>query len=115
MKYAKQFRVEPGKKVKLEDFDPDFTDQHVDQKSAVEEIAHYQKRLWELQELLYANRRWSFLICLQAMDTGGKDGTIRHVLGAMNPQGCRVAAFKQPTPEELAHDCLWRAHGPAPA
>src|SRR5262249_45483286 len=109
MNYAKQFRVEPGQKVKLEDIDPNFKDHHVDQESAAEEIAHYQKRLWELQELLYANRRWSFLICLQAMDTGGKDGTIRHVLGAMNPQGCRVAAFKQPTSDELAHDFLWRA------
>jgi polyphosphate kinase 2 (PPK2 family) len=54
------------------------------------------------------------LICLQASDTGGKDGTINHVLGAMNAQGCRVAAFKQPTPEELAHDFLWRAHMAAP-
>jgi PPK2 family polyphosphate:nucleotide phosphotransferase len=65
--------------------------------------------------LLYAQRQHSLLICLQAVDSGGKDGTITHVLGAMNPQGCRVAAFRQPTAEELAHDFLWRAHRAAPA
>ncbi len=74
----------------------------------------YRRRLGELQELLYAERRHSLLICLQAMDTGGKDGTIRHFLSAMSPQGCRVTAFRQPTPEELAHDFLWRAHRAAP-
>jgi PPK2 family polyphosphate:nucleotide phosphotransferase len=68
-----------------------------------------------LQDLLYAERGRSLLVCLQAMDTGGKDGTINHVLGAMNPQGCRVAAFRQPSAEELAHDFLWRAHRVAPA
>ena len=60
-------------------------------------------------------RRRSLLICLQAMDTGGKDGTINHVLSGMNPQGCRVAAFRQPSAEELAHDFLWRVHRAAPA
>ena len=80
-----------------------------------EEIAHYQGKLRELQDLLYAEHGHSLLICLQALDTGGKDGVINHVLGAMNPQGCRVAAFKQPTPVEAAHDFLWRAHKAAPA
>lgn len=79
------------------------------------ETAHDRRKLWELQDLLYAERRHSLLICLQAMDTGGKDGTINHVLGAMNPQGCRVAPFKQPSAEELAHDFLWRADKAAPA
>ena len=65
--------------------------------------------------MLYADGRCSLLICLQGMDTGGKDGTINHFLGAMNPQGCRVAAFKQPTAKELAHDFLWRIHQPTPA
>ena len=71
--------------------------------------------LRQLQDLLYADRRQSLLICLQALDTGGKDGTINHVLGAMNPQGCRVVAFKQPSATELAHDFLWRVHPAAPA
>jgi len=115
MNYSKKFKVTPGSKVKLKDFDPGFKPVHQDHDSAADEIAHYQKKLCQLQDLLYAERRRSLLICLQAVDTGGKDGAINHVLGAMNPQGCRVAAFKQPTPEELAHDFLWRAHIPAPA
>jgi PPK2 family polyphosphate:nucleotide phosphotransferase len=76
---------------------------------------HYQKRLYELQELLYAEGRHSLLICLQAMDTGGKDGTINRCLGVMNPQGCRVTPFRQPSAEEAAHDFLWRIHRAAPA
>lgn len=115
MNYLQRFRIDPGAKVKLKAIDPSFKDGHESHKSAAEEIAHYQEKLRELQELLYAERKYSVLICLQAPDTGGKDGTINHVLGAMNPQGCRVASFKQPTPEELAHDFLWRAHKAAPA
>ena len=110
-----RYKVEPGSKVKLKDFDPSFKDGHDSHKSAADEIEHYQKKLRELQDLLYAERRHSLLICLQALDTGGKDGAINHVLGAMNPQGCRVAPFKQPSAEELAHDFLWRAHKAAPA
>jgi PPK2 family polyphosphate:nucleotide phosphotransferase len=113
--YRERFRVPPGTSVKLKDIDPAFKDRHQGHKEAAEEIAHYQARLWELQELLYAGRRHSLLICLQALDTGGKDGTINHVLGAMNPQGCRVAPFRQPSAEEAAHDFLWRAHRAAPA
>jgi len=109
------FKVEPGSKLKLRKFDPDFKGGHKDHKAAAGEIAHYQEELRSLQDLLYAERRYSLLICLQAVDTGGKDGVINHVLGAMNPQGCRVAAFKQPSAEELAHDFLWRAHKAAPA
>ena len=72
MKYLERFRVSPGKPVKLEDFDPKFKDQHENHKQAVSEIEHYQNRLRILQELLYAEKRQSILICLQAMDTGGK-------------------------------------------
>ncbi len=115
MNYLERFKVAAGSKVKLKDHDPAFKDGHESYESAAEEIAHYAERLRELQELLYAERRHSLLICLQALDTGGKDGAINHVLGAMNPQGCRVAAFKQPSAEELAHDFLWRAHKVAPA
>ena len=115
MSYVERFRVEPGAKVKLKDFDPSFKGGHASRNSAADEIEHYGKKLRELQDLLYAERRHSLLICLQALDTGGKDGVINHVLGAMNPQGCRVAAFKQPSAEELAHDFLWRVHQAAPA
>jgi len=115
MSYLKKFKVEPGSKVKLKKFDPSFTGHHTGPKSAAREIAHYQQKLRELQDLLYAERRHSLLICLQAVDTGGKDGVINHVLGSMNPQGCRVAAFKQPSAEEAAHDFLWRVHKDAPA
>jgi len=115
MNHFQRFKVAPGSKVRLRKIDASFTDDHESHESAAKEIAHYQKRLCELQDLLYAEHRYSLLICLQALDTGGKDGAIKHVLGAMNPQGCRVAAFKQPSAEELAHDFLWRAHKAAPA
>jgi PPK2 family polyphosphate:nucleotide phosphotransferase len=115
LNYSQQFRVEPGTSLRLKDIDPGFRDGHENHESAAEETASLQKRLHELQYLLYAEHQHSLLICLQALDTGGKDGVINHVLGAMNPQGCRVAAFRQPTPEEAAHDFLWRAHRAAPA
>jgi PPK2 family polyphosphate:nucleotide phosphotransferase len=115
MKYTKRFRVEPGSKVKLEDIDPGFKDHHESHKEAAEEIAQDQTKLRQLQELIYADGRCSLLLCLQGMDAGGKDGTINHILGAMNPQGCRVAAFKEPSAEELAHDFLWRIHRTTPA
>jgi polyphosphate kinase 2 (PPK2 family) len=115
MKTLEHFKVAPGSKVKLKKMDPALTAGHKSHKAAAEEIAHYQGKLRELQDLLYAEHGHSLLICLQAMDTGGKDGVINHVLGAMNPQGCRVAAFKTPSAEEAAHDFLWRAHKAAPA
>lgn len=115
MNYSKQFRVAPGSKVSLRKVDPSFKGKHQNHKAAEEEIQHYQQKMRELQDLLFSEHRHSLLICLQALDTGGKDGVINHVLGSMNPQGCRVAAFKQPSAEELAHDFLWRAHKVAPA
>lgn len=115
MNYLQRFKVQPNSRVKLKDIDPEFKDGYESHKAADEEVAQLQERLRELQVLLYAQRQHSLLICLQAVDSGGKDGTISHVLGAMNPQGCRVAAFRQPSAEELAHDFLWRAHRAAPA
>lgn len=115
MTITDRFKIQPDSKVRLKHFDPSFTGHHENHKAAAEEIDHYQRKLRELQDLLYAERRHSLLICLQALDTGGKDGTINHVLGAMNPQGCRVAPFRAPSAEELAHDFLWRAHKAAPA
>jgi len=114
MKYHKKFLVKPGEKVKLKDFDPSYKDDHEDKESALGELTELQKRMDDLQFRLYAEQKRSLLICLQAMDAGGKDGVIRHVMGAMNPQNCRVISFKQPSHEELAHDYLWRIEKEAP-
>ncbi|MEP6778580.1 MAG: polyphosphate kinase 2 family protein [Gemmatimonadaceae bacterium] len=114
MNYRKQFLVSPGQRIHLKDIDPSFADDEENKKSAHREIARLQKRMDELQFLLYAEQKRSFLICLQAPDAGGKDGVVRHVIGSMNPQGCRVVPFKQPTPIELAHDFLWRVEAKTP-
>lgn len=113
--YFQQFLVKPGSKVRLRDIDPDFEDKHEDEARAQKATKRNVKRLRELQELLYAEHKRSLLICLQAMDAGGKDGVIRHVLGAMNPQGCKVYPFRQPTSVELDHDFMWRAYRDVPA
>ena len=115
MSYLERFRVRPGTRVRLADADPSFKDHHESHEAAAAEIEQYRKRLVDLQEMLYVERRRSLLICLQGLDTAGKDGTIKHILSAMNPQGCTVAPFRQPTPEEQAHDFLWRVHRAAPA
>ncbi len=108
MNYRKQFQIAPGSRARLKDHDPGLTDKKESKDSAEVKVAQYLERMDALQFRLYAERRRSVLICLQALDAGGKDGVIRHVLGSMNPQGCRVASFKQPSAEELAHDFLWR-------
>jgi PPK2 family polyphosphate:nucleotide phosphotransferase len=115
MKYVNRFRVATGSKVKLKDIDPAFKGHHTSHKDAAKEIEQDQTKLRELQELLYADGRCSLIIVLQGMDTGGKDGTISHILGSMNPQGCSVMQFRQPSVEELAHDFLWRIHKAVPA
>lgn len=115
MDYRERFRVEPGSKVKLGKIDAGFTDAHESRKQAMPEIEAYRDKLRDLQYRLYAEGKRSLLICLQAMDAGGKDGTVNHVLSAMNPQGCTAHGFKQPSAEELAHDFLWRIHKACPA
>lgn len=114
MNYRKKFRIAPGSRVRLKDFDPDFSDPHENKKSALAKIAQFQKRMDVLQYKLYSESKRSLLICLQALDAGGEDGVVRHVIGTMNPEGCRVIAFKAPTPLELAHDFLWRIEQHAP-
>jgi len=114
MSYLKKFQVEPESKVRLKDYDPGYTGKGEDKGSALKEIQELQERLRKLQFKLYAEQKRSLLICLQAPDAGGKDGVIRHVVGAMNPQSCRVVGFKQPSSEELAHDFLWRIEKQAP-
>lgn len=101
-------------KVKLAARDADDKGDFEDKDEALAAVAEDQARLDELQQVLYAQGRHAVLVVLQAMDTGGKDGTIRHVLGPLNPQGVGVASFKRPTDEELSHDYLWRIHRAAP-
>lgn len=108
------WKIKEGNNVKLKDYDPNFVDQQTERNSASMELQKLGDELNELQELMAAAQHHSLLMILQGMDTSGKDGTIRHVLGHVNPQGCHVHSFKAPTEEELAHDFLWRVHKTTP-
>jgi PPK2 family polyphosphate:nucleotide phosphotransferase len=112
--YRKLFRVEPGKPVQLKDFDPQYAARHENKTKALPELESLRQQMDQLQFQLYAEQKRSMLICLQGLDAGGKDGVIRHVIASMNPQGCRVTCFKQPSAEELAHDFLWRIERQTP-
>jgi PPK2 family polyphosphate:nucleotide phosphotransferase len=112
--YRKQFLVKPGEKLRLKKLDPSDTGKVESEDAAKEGAERYLKELAHQQTLLYAEHKHSVLVVLQAMDAGGKDGTIRRVFSGVNPQGVDVASFKQPTPIELAHDFLWRVHAQAP-
>ena len=101
-----RYRVEPGTSVNLDDWDPRDTGS-AEKDEGKEALKALNARLEELQELLYAEGKHKVLVVLQATDTGGKDGTIRHVFDGTNPQGVKVASFKKPTPEEMNHDYLW--------
>jgi len=114
MHYRKRFGVEPGSKVDLSKVDAGFKDQHETHQDALAEIEAHNQKMHDLQYLMYAEDRRSLLIVLQGRDAAGKDGTINHVLGAMNPQGCSVTGFKVPSKEEAAHDFLWRYHKHTP-
>lgn len=115
MDYRKKFLVEPGSKLHLGRLDPAYTGSQSSEDGARAAIDKDVERLRELQYRLYAENARSLLIVLQAMDASGKDGTVRHVFRAFNPQGAHVHAFKAPTHEEAAHDFLWRAHKAAPS
>ena len=114
MKLSERFQVRPGRKVRLAQWDPDDTAGFPDKQSVENKTQKNLQRLSELQYILYAENKRSMLIVLQAMDAGGKDGTIRHVTGALNPQSCKVIPFKAPCEHELTHDFLWRIHEAAP-
>ena len=110
-----RYRVKPGSHVDMSGWDPnDKSVFPVKKTDGREQLLGLNQRLESLQELLYSEHKHKVLIVLQAMDTGGKDGTIRHVFEGVNPQGVRVASFKKPTPEELDHDYLWRVHKHVP-
>jgi PPK2 family polyphosphate:nucleotide phosphotransferase len=100
----------PGTTIRLEDYDTDFTAQFESPKKARKKLKQDIKRVSKLQHTLYAGNRYAVLLIFQAMDAAGKDGTIKHVMSGINPQGCHVFSFKSPSQEELDHDFLWRTH-----
>ncbi len=115
MDYRKEFCLRPDDKPQLAKRDPSYKGEHESADAAKQATEQYRAKLAHQQALLYAGKKHSLLVVLQALDAGGKDGTINHVFSALNPQGTNVIGFKQPTPAELAHDFLWRVHVHAPA
>jgi PPK2 family polyphosphate:nucleotide phosphotransferase len=109
-KFSRPFRVTNGKKFRLSDLDPGDTGELTseDKPRAKEALQTGVRALAELQDVLYAQDRWSLLLIFQAMDAAGKDGAIKHVMSGVNPQGCQVTSFKSPSSEDLDHDYLWR-------
>jgi polyphosphate kinase 2 (PPK2 family) len=108
-KYVDPFRVTKGKGFKLTDFDPgDTCGLRLDKGEAADLLQRGTEWLAQEQDMLYAQNRWSLLLVFQAMDAAGKDGTIKHVMSGVNPQGCQVFSFKQPSSEDLDHDFFWR-------
>ncbi len=103
-----KFLVKEGSKLALKKHKTDFTGDYTGKEEAVKDLEKNIKRLAELQDVLYAQDVHSLLIIFQAMDAAGKDGAIEHVMSGVNPQGCHVVSFKQPSDEELSHDYLWR-------
>jgi PPK2 family polyphosphate:nucleotide phosphotransferase len=110
-KLAKPYRIDHGKNFRLKDFDPAATSGiHSHSKDEAQKLLDQGiKELSELQDKLYAQDNWALLLMFQGMDAAGKDGAIKHVMSGVNPQGCQVYSFKQPSPEELNHDYLWRS------
>ena len=103
-----KFVVPEGKKLNLKNHPTDDTGDYKDKKVAAEDLRKNVERLTELQDVLYAQNNHALLIIFQAMDAAGKDGTIKAVMSGLNPQGCEVSSFKQPSSEEIDHDYLWR-------
>ncbi len=114
MNLSKRFMVKPGRKIKLSKYDTGDTAGFKEKTAAMDAVKENAALLADLQYLLYAENKHSLLIVLQAMDGGGKDGTIRHVMSGLNPQGCTVTPFKVPSAEEADHDYLWRIHNRVP-
>jgi PPK2 family polyphosphate:nucleotide phosphotransferase len=106
--------VKPGTSVSLKDYDPEDTGPYRSKDEATKTLDKRRDELIELQNLLYADGRYAVLVVLQGMDTAGKDGTIRHVMAGLSPQGVLVHSFKAPSDEERAHDFLWRVHKAVP-
>jgi len=108
--FSKPYRVDNGKKFRLKDFDPADSSGVKSRKQAEKVLPLGIERMADLQDKLYAQDRWAILLIFQAMDAAGKDGAIKHVMSGVNPQGCQVYSFKQPSAEEIDHDFLWRTN-----
>jgi len=115
MKPWKKYRVESASDADLSAHDPDETGEFRHKNDAMAELVAHRQKLVRLQDVLYAEGNHALLVVLQALDGGGKDGTIKHIFSGVNPQGCAVSAFKVPTEQELKHDFLWRVHQRTPA
>ena len=102
------FLVPAGKKIRLKDYEPDFTGKYKSKEDATKKLEEDIRKLASLQDVLYAQDTYALLIVFQALDAAGKDGVIKHVMSGINPQGCQVVSFKAPSSEELDHDYLWR-------
>jgi PPK2 family polyphosphate:nucleotide phosphotransferase len=113
--FREKFIVRPGTKVNLSEIDPGYDYGYESREAALPETRFLLWKLDQLQYQLYAEKKHSLLVVVQGLDACGKDGVIRHVLAGMNPAGCRVVGFKQPRPDELDHDFLWRIHPHLPA
>lgn len=111
---TERFLVKAGSKLDFSDHPTDFTGDYTDKDHAVRNLEENVQRLRKLQDVLYAQDRYSLLVIFQAMDAAGKDGAIEHVMSGVNPQGCHVVSFKQPSPEEQDHDFLWRCQKALP-
>src|SRR5215472_3923900 len=105
---ADRFRVTDGRSFRLKDYDSGDTHGLLSKDKAAEILERNVAHLQDLQEKLYAQDQWALLLIFQAMDAAGKDGVIKHVMSGVNPQGCQVFSFKQPSAEDLSHDFLWR-------
>jgi PPK2 family polyphosphate:nucleotide phosphotransferase len=106
--HSKDFRVSAGKEISLGAFPTNVKSFYHSKDDYKKHLAEHVEKLSDLQNLHYASNQYAVLLIFQAMDAAGKDGTIRHVMSGVNPQGCRVYSFKQPSTEELQHDFLWR-------
>jgi PPK2 family polyphosphate:nucleotide phosphotransferase len=107
---AKPYRIEDGRHFRLKDFDPGDTGEFRSKEDAQDELEAGVAQLRDLQDKLYAQERWAVLLILQGIDAAGKDSVIKHVMSGVNPQGCQVHGFKEPSEEELNHDYLWRTN-----
>ena len=107
-KLANSYRIDDGKHFRLKDFDPADTGDFKSKEEADEQLQKDIERMEDLQDKLYAQDNWAVLLIFQALDAAGKDGTIKHVMSGVNPEGCQVHSFKRPSETELQHDFLWR-------
>ena len=112
--YDERLLVKPGNKIRLKDYDTAYTCNFSDKEDAAEMLEKDIMKISELQDMLYASNTYSLLIMFQALDAAGKDSAIKHVMTGINPQGCTVTSFKQPSAEELEHDFLWRINKAMP-